>query len=784
MALLLLVGQVRAQLQVTSGIAATQAVQNILLGPGVTASNITFSGNASQLGSFIGTNCYLGLDSGVIMATGGVSGALGPNNQTGVTIPPANIDHIGDIDLDALSGGAGAPPNTNNAAILQFDFVPTGDSLAFNFIFASDEYLVFVGSINDVFGFFLNGPGISGPYSNNAANIALIPGTMNPVSINNVNNVTNSAYYVNNGSGSSSPYSTDNHYIQYNGLTTVLTAGATVQCGETYHIKLAIADFQDGVLDSGVFLKAGSFQSNSVTLSTQINGGGQDSTLYEGCGNATFYVTRQGDLSETDTVPLIPGGTATEGSDYDPIPSLLIFQPGMDSIAVTINALSDGIPESMELIDLLAIWTGDCGTDSSHIHLYIADTPPPINIDLNNDTLLTCGDSTLVHAAVTGGLGTLFLDWDADIPDGDTLVWLHPPQTTTYVLTVTDQCGVDPSIDSVTVNIFIPDTFRLQTQADTTVYCPETSVALYGHVSGGTPPYTYVWSEGLGYTDELNVTPAISHGYDIAVTDRCGNMLNGLTIVTVGYDSMRVHVMPDTLICYGDTITMKAWVHGGYSTLLYDWNAGGTADTLVVHPATSSTYWVNVTDQCDITVSNFAPVYIERPIADFSVLGSTWESNFPIGFMDGSAGAITTWSWDFGSPGLTSTELNPVVTYPDPGSYPVRLAIMDTLGCVDTLVRVLNVAPEFNFYLPTAFSPDGDGINEVFGVVGTSIEKFHMRIFDRWGKQVFETEDPTKGWDGTVNGHKPVAGVYTYMYRFLGPSGQTADRYGSVMLVL
>jgi hypothetical protein len=139
MALFLVVGQANAQLQVTSGITATDAVQNILLGPGVTASNITFSGNASQLGSFIGTNCYLGLDSGVIMASGGVFGALGPNNSGSTSNPPNLPDGVTDIDLQALNGAGGA--GLNNTAVLQFDFVPTGDSLAFNFIFASEEYL-------------------------------------------------------------------------------------------------------------------------------------------------------------------------------------------------------------------------------------------------------------------------------------------------------------------------------------------------------------------------------------------------------------------------------------------------------------------------------------------------------------------------------------------------------------------------------------------------------------------------------------------------------------------
>jgi gliding motility-associated-like protein len=777
-AVFLYAGETRAQLQVTSNITAAQAVQNILLGPGITASNITFSGNASQLGSFIGTNCYLGLDSGVIMATGSVIGALGPNNQTSATFPGGGFNGPGDNDLYLAAGGGF--PQTHDAAVLQFDFIPTGDSLSFRFVFASDEYLVYVGSINDVFGFFLSGPGFSGPYSNGAVNIALVPGTTNPVSINSVNNVSNSAYYVNNGTGSNAPYNANNQYIQYNGLTTVLTANANVQCGQTYHIKLAIADLSDAILDSGVFLQAGSFQSNAVLLSTQINSGGQDSTLYEGCGNATFYVTRQGDLTVADTVPLVAAGTATEGLDYDPIPSPLVFQPGEDTITVTIDALYDGIPEPPELIDLLATWTGDCGADSTRLHLYIADTPP-IDLSLNNDTLLTCGDSVLVHATAMGGFGDLLLDWSTGIPDGDPLAWLHPPQTTTYVLTVTDECGIYSATDSVTINIFVPAPYILNVQPDTLVHCPESPITLYAHVSGGTPPYTYAWSEGGGSTDELYVAPAISHGYSVTTTDLCGNMLSGATMVTVDYDSMRVAVVPDTLICFRDSVTVNAVALGGFGGLFYAWNTGSMETSIPVHPEHTSVYWATVTDQCGIQASAHATVNVERPVADFAIEGSTWESNFPISFHDQSWGAIA-WSWNFGFPGLASLDPNPTITYPDPGHFPVRLAIQDTLGCVDTLVRTINVAPEFNLYFPTAFSPDGDGINEVFGVVGTNIQNFHMLIYDRWGKLAFETEDPTEGWDGSMNGKKPVPGVYNYLYRYLGPSGQTADRYGSVLL--
>lgn len=666
--------------------------------------------------------------------------------------------------------------------MLQFDFVPTGDSLSFRFVFGSDEYLEFVGSINDVFGFFLSGPGINGPYSNNATNIALVPGTNLPVSINNVNDVSNSAYYINNGTGYNAPYNADARYIQYDGITRVLTANASVVCGATYHIKIAISDISDGILDSGVFLEAGSFKSNTVQLSAQINSGGMDSTLFEGCGNATFHIVRQGELNATDTVHLHTSGTATAGLDYNTIPQQLIFLPGEDTISITITALLDGLPEPPELIDLTAVWTGDCGSDTTNLHFYIADTPP-IQVSMSADTMLTCQDSALVQAHVSGGFGHLTLDWNTAIADGDSMAWLHPPLTTLYVLSVTDECGVLNPVDTVALTIFQPDTFVLSMSPGALVHCPETTVVLHGTATGGTPPYSFAWGGGgSGSTDSLAVAPAVTHVYTLDVADRCGLLVNGSSTVTVDYDSVRVRVLPDTLICFGDTIPVRAVPSAGFGAYSLHWNTGATTDSIRVHPDHLAHYWAVVTDQCAISDSTYATVGVERPIADFGIDGSIHENNFPIAFHDMSIGA-TGWSWAFGPPNLSSTAINPVITFPDPGYFLVRLAIVDTLGCVDTLIKPLVIAPELNLYLPSAFTPDGDGINDVFAVSGTGLVNFRMLIFDRWGRMVFETRDPANGWDGTIDGHAPVPGVYPYLFRYLGPSGQTADHYGSVTLV-
>ena len=167
-----------------------QYVQNVLVGAGVSISNVQYNGGSSnvtvsQVGSFVATNSIIGINSGLVMATGDAQLVEGPNNSGSTTLGGGNLGQ-NDVDLDAIV----SPNGTNDACVIEFDFIPIGDSVKFNYVFGSEEYLEWVNSsFNDVFGFFLSGPGISGPYSNNAVNIATVPGTTTAVSINNVNNV-------------------------------------------------------------------------------------------------------------------------------------------------------------------------------------------------------------------------------------------------------------------------------------------------------------------------------------------------------------------------------------------------------------------------------------------------------------------------------------------------------------------------------------------------------------------------------------------------------------------
>ncbi|MFT5054439.1 MAG: hypothetical protein ACI97X_001465, partial [Oceanospirillaceae bacterium] len=178
--------ETNAQLVVDEAASATemeQWVEDVLLGSCVTVSNFTYTGEALGSGTFDGTGSNIGMDGGIIMTTGRASYAIGPDNVDDRTY---NQNNGGDADLDQLLNFGFT---TEDAVILEFDFVPQGDTLRFNYIFGSEEYPEYVSSgFNDVFGFFISGPGYAGPFSNGAENIALIPGTTTPVAINNLNN--------------------------------------------------------------------------------------------------------------------------------------------------------------------------------------------------------------------------------------------------------------------------------------------------------------------------------------------------------------------------------------------------------------------------------------------------------------------------------------------------------------------------------------------------------------------------------------------------------------------
>lgn len=135
-----------------------------------------------------------------------------------------------------------------------------------------------------------------------------------------------------------------------------------------------------------------------------------------------------------------------------------------------------------------------------------------------------------------------------------------------------------------------------------------------------------------------------------------------------------------------------------------------------------------------------------------------------IDFNDQSSGA-TSWLWDFGDD-TTSALVNPQHLYSDTGAFRIWLTVTSAHGCKDSTQSEVRITPDFMIYIPNAFTPDANGLNDGFRVYGQGIKKegFALRIFNRWGEQVFATFDPDGAWYGDYNGNgQPIEpGVYVY----------------------
>ena len=304
-------GKLHAQLIVTDaseldGWTADSLVRNILLDNGVTISNARFNGSnrvidCNSIGIFEtgNTPTNLGMESGLILASGGVNVAVGPNNDEGFSVPTTCGSYY-DNDLASI-----ASDTPFDVAVLEFDFVPWDNTLSFSFVFGSEEYMEYVGlGYNDVFGFFVEGINPAGGYYDHQ-NMALIPGTTEVVSIDNVNLNHNSAYYIDNTNGRS---------IQFDGFTTVIEVSFDVVPMSNYHIKLAMCDVVDDMYDSGVFLEAHSFTTNlsySMTIDDWIYTEIPENHYF--CSNQAVEFNTVTDWSYDDVTWYFGDGTSAQG---------------------------------------------------------------------------------------------------------------------------------------------------------------------------------------------------------------------------------------------------------------------------------------------------------------------------------------------------------------------------------------------------------------------------------------------------------------------------------------
>ena len=713
-----------------------------------------FSDGDKSFGYFENNNGPFPFSNGLVMSTGRLTHVPGPNDNLSDDDAPG---WGGDADLENFlyipSGG------TTNATVIEFDFTPNADNIKFRYIFASEEYRENNSTTcqySDAFAFLIK------PVGGQYENIAVIPGTTIPVKVTTVHPEIPGACpaeneeYFGGFNGSDAP-------INFNGQTKILTAKATVAAGETYHIKLVIADEQNYRYDSAVFLEGDSFEIGA-NLGEDISG-----------------------LCEGETVQLEPQGNGMTPSNYswykvnpDGSETLLIQGPDENTYEV----------DQAGTYKVVLDYGNGCSAEDSIVVSYVTfDDLQALNIN----SCETDGQGRLIFDLltfsnlITQGNQAYFIDGfylnSADAESGtdpipDPHDFAAEPGQEIYARILTDRgCST-----SVKITLREPD------ENTEPVYLVECSPADSGNLNFDLNEAIADIQDQLGenvgniaffetFEEAVQNENPLDHEYAIEVSELphsvyagihtnsgCGGIFE-IVLMAAPHPEFDPDYRPPSLCADAENaIELHSGVTGSESDYSFMWNNGETGSTLTV--TAPGTYEVSVSLTSEVhgktitcTATNSLEVKLsEKPDVDYVLLGKPGDYKVEIIASGDGNYQYALDNGDFQTDSVFSVETGKHVFY-----------VKDMQGC-GTVKRTFYAVGFMKF-----FTPNNDGYNDYWRLSGVNPRHPQVKrvlIFNRYGK-LLRTLDPFGEWDGTYNGKPVYENDYWFMIDFKDGSTYT-----------
>ena len=326
--------------------------------------------------------------------------------------------------------------------------------------------------------------------------------------------------------------------------------------------------------------------------------------------------------------------------------------------------------------------------------------------------------------------------------------------------------------------------------------CENSILSLSGN--GGV---SYNWSGPNGFTSSVQSptllanSVAYSGNYNLTITDANGCTASAVATATVNPIPSANITSSANSGCAPLCVNFK--VNASSNVVSYNWNLGNgsTGNSAAQQTCYGATgiYTINVSVSDGIGCSNSSTYTVNvfpQPIADFNhaPIKPVINVDPEVTFTDASHGAnVVAWNWYFmNTAQYTSTTQNPTFMYTEPGTYAVALVVKSDKGCTDTIVRSLVVGEDYGIYVPNAFTPNNDGLNDIFQPKGFGIVKYELQIFDRWGERIFSTKTFEEGWNGKIQsrgGDVVQEGVYTWLINTTSVFGKSHEIKGHVTLI-
>jgi trimeric autotransporter adhesin len=523
----------------------------------------------------------------------------------------------------------------------------------------------------------------------------------------------------------------------------------------------------------------------SSTVGNTVTATPATTTIYTVTGSAPGCPS----ASATSTVTIIPTATITVGSaTICPTTSATLTAVGGTtynwSPPTGLSATSGAsVTSSPAATTVYTVSGGACDIPGT----CTVTVTPGCTITVNSATI--CPNATATLTANGNGGGTY--SWAPATGLSATTgasVTASPASTTVYTVTGTS-AGFTTTATSTVVVSSSPTI-----SVNNATICQGTTTSL---VANGASTYTWTPATGLSATTASAVvaSPTVTTTYTITGTST--NTCTNTTVATIGVNPMpTVSLTPtDTFGC--QPLCVKFSGLSSTSAINYSWNFGDGQSSTAPNPTNCFKYkgvftpTLTLTDgnSCKGTATATITVYAQ-PHADFGVSPqpvSILEPN--IQFTDASTnGPIVGWNWNFGVFNTTtdsSAIKNPVYTYQDTGYYTVKLWVITQHGCKDSTTKIVKIDDDYELFVPTAFSPNGDGLNEFFlpvtrGVVPTN---YHLYVYDRWGNLIFNTDILNKGWDGSIKGTVVMEDVYVWKILLKTTAGTQKQVHGQVSII-
>ncbi len=510
----------------------------------------------------------------------------------------------------------------------------------------------------------------------------------------------------------------------------------------------------------------------------------------------TVQVTKPAFTTSNDT--LLCQGTDSVDLQGSSLPSSSIDEWVWTELSDPSDTLNDNLSDSV--ITVLPNDTGNYVLKGTRNGCSLKDTVQvlvkQLSANLAPDTTICEGDTAVIKAQVSG-TGPFQYDWSPDsaIAQGDSTqqIDVAPGTSTLYQLEVTNGACTD----TLTRNIQVTPAPNIQTSNDTILCDGQDSIDLNASSVPPTSIDEWTWTQVAAPLDTLNdgptdssitVLPNDSSYYLITATEGNCSTTDTVAVLTT---PLTLGLPPDTTICKGDTITLQAQASGAGS-LSYDWEPdpsilqGDSSSQITISPSNTTTYTLEVSDsQCTITRS------VTIAVSDLGQKNVTATADQDTIALGGStkihADPDHTYdvSW---TPPQWLEDPNAFHTGASPTSTTTfHLRMTDNGGCLQRdSVRIyvydLECKPP-DLFIPNAFTPNGDGENDVLYVRGKNIQEMTFRVFDRWGEKVFESHDPEKGWDGTYQGRDLDPDVYVYYLEITCQGDKEYFEKGNITLI-